>query len=104
MLIKTESEKERIFVVSSADWEVAIKALTRNDACVSAIRQIYEKLGKDMKISPTIACIDATTTITEITTAKSYTFVPTKAILILADMDEIAEGLDETFGIHQGDN
>ncbi|MBD35877.1 MAG: hypothetical protein CL512_03835 [Actinobacteria bacterium] len=104
MILKTESEKEKIFVVSSADWEVAVKAVTRNDACVLAIREVYEKFKKNMKISPTIACIDATTTITDITTASSYTFVPTKAILILADMDEIAEGLDETFGIHQGEN
>ena len=45
MILKTESEKEKIFVVSSADWEVAVKAVTRNDACVLAIREVYEKFN-----------------------------------------------------------
>ena len=47
--------------------------------------------------------MDITSTLTEITTSASYTFIPTKAVLILAGMDDLAESFDQALDLYNED-
>ena len=104
MILKLESESDRLYAISSANWEMAVKAPTRNDACILAITAIYEKFGSKTQLSPTMGCLDITSTLTEITTTTSYTFLPTNAILILAGLDDIAESFDRAIDFYKGED
>ena len=103
MILKLDSEKEKLYAVSSANWEIAVKAPTRNDACVLAVSTIFEKFGSNTQLSPTMGCLDITSTLTEITTTSTYTFIPTKAILILAGRDDIADSFDQAVDLYKED-
>lgn len=94
MIIKLDSEKDSLYAVSSANWEMVVKAPTRNDSCVLALTAILEKYGSNTQLSPTIACINITDTFTEITTTATYTFLPTKAVLILAGFEDLASSFE----------
>ncbi len=100
MILKLESESDRLYAVTSGNWEMAVRAPTRNDACILAVSSIFEKFGAKAQLSPTIGCLDVTSTLTEITTSSSYTFIPTKAILILAGMDDLAESFDQALDLY----
>jgi len=103
MILKLESDSDRLYAITSGNWEMAIKAPTRNDACILAISSIFEKFGTKTQLSPTIGCMDITSTLTEITTSASYTFIPTKAVLILAGMDDLAESFDQALDLYNED-
>lgn len=103
MILKLESDSDKLYAVSSGNWEMAVRASTRNDACVTAISTIFEKFGEKAQLSPTVGCLDITSTLTEITTSATYTFVPTKAILILAGLDDLAESFEQAIDIYRED-
>ena len=97
MNFRLEKELDKFYAVSSADWEVVVKAPTRNDACISAINSMFERFEGELLLSPAIACIDISSTFNEITCSNTFSFTPTKEILKLAGRQELTENLNETF-------
>lgn len=103
MILKLESDQDNLYAISSGNWEMAVRAPTRNDACVLAISTIFEKFGSSAQLSPTMGCLDITATLTEITTTATYTFVPTKAILVLAGLDDEAQSFEQALDFYKED-
>ena len=103
MILKLESETDKLYAISSGNWEMAVRAPTRNDACILAISAIFEKFGASTQLSPTVGCLDITATLTEITTTSTYTFVPTKAVLILAGLDDHADSFEQALDFYRED-
>ena len=97
MNFRLEKELDKFYAVSSANWEVVTKAPTRNDACICAVRDMYDKFGGDLLLSPAVACIDISSTFTEITCTNTYSFIPTKEILRLAGMNSLSVSLEKTY-------
>jgi hypothetical protein len=97
MNFRLEKELDKFYAVSSANWEVVVKAPTRNDACICAIKGMYDKLGGDLLLSPAVACIDVSSTFTEITCSNTYSFVPTKEVLRLAGLTSLAKSIEKTY-------
>ena len=95
MILKLESDQDNLYAISSGNWEMAVRAPTRNDACVLAI--------SSAQLSPTMGCLDITATLTEITTTATYTFVPTKAILVLAGLDDEAKSFEQALDFYKED-
>ena len=58
MLIKDDEDEGSIFHVSMAKWEAAVSASSSVDAATQVLERLFEDLGGDLILSPTIRTIN----------------------------------------------
>ena len=58
MTYRQEKEKENIFAISCADWEMVVKAANSEEACTKALERMLNEFGKSVKISPAMLALN----------------------------------------------
>jgi len=91
----TEREKtKKIYLVTSGNWEITIKAETVLEAATQAVSLAYEG-DKDMKISPTIMVTDLSEYSGSEANIESCSFCYSPKILSNAGLHDLSKDLDQ---------
>jgi len=98
MLLRKEKEKEKIFLVSCADWELALKAKDAEEACTNALEKMLEEYGKKVKISPVMLSFDFSLYAENADSDTATKIVTSASMLANAGHYKWAKGMNSIFG------
>lgn len=104
MIYRKEKEPEHIFVISCADWEVAIKAKDAEEACTKAIERMLNEYGKSVRISPVMLSLDFSGFSNNIDSEKATKMVSSASVLANAGHYKWATSLNSVFGARGKDS
>jgi|TARA_B110001454_G_scaffold217977_1_gene244668 hypothetical protein len=97
MILRKEKEKEHMFLVSCADWEMALKAVDADEACTKAVERMLEEYGKGIKISPVMLALDFSLFSNNIDSDRATEMVSAASILANAGHYKWAKSLNTLF-------
>ena len=98
MLLRKEKEKEKMFLVSCADWELAVKAKDAEEACTKALERMLEEYGKKVKISPVMLSLDFSSYAEDADSDSATKIVTSSSMLANAGHHKWAKGMNSIFG------
>ena len=98
MLLRKEKEKNSLFLVSCADWEMAIKASDAEEACTGAIEKMLDEFGKGVKVSPVMLSFDFSGYASDANSEDATKVLSSASILANAGHHKWAKGMNSIFG------